>query len=147
MLLNFIQKIYNKMHGILFSFELWFILNYGTFIINFSTMSFLYLCISLAFASISMDLHSKFSSKDEMMQDRMLRKSKGSSSKITNYEDLQYYGVISIGTPPQKFTVQIDTGSVILWVVEKGCTKCHQCNNTFNSAASSHLLLLTNCIL
>jgi len=48
-----------------------------------------------------------------------------------------YYGAFSIGTPPQTFTCQIDTGSLVLWVVEKGCTQCHKCNDTFNSAASS----------
>ncbi|KAH8245687.1 hypothetical protein KR038_002447 [Drosophila bunnanda] len=63
--------------------------------------------------------------------------SKDRGTSLGNYANTMYYTKIEIGTPPQEFTVLIDTGSANLWVPSIRCTAL-PCQNhrKYNATAS-----------
>ena len=60
---------------------------------------------------------------------------------INDYQNSQYYGSISIGTPPQPFNVIFDTGSSDLWVAGKDCSlrSCGLHSRYTSSSSSTYI--------
>jgi hypothetical protein len=56
---------------------------------------------------------------------------------ISEFDDAQFYGPISLGTPPQSFNVIFDTGSSNLWVPNSNCSTSCGLHARYDSAKSS----------
>ncbi|CAI2362252.1 unnamed protein product [Moneuplotes crassus] len=56
---------------------------------------------------------------------------------LTNFQDLQYYGPVTIGSEHEVFDVVYDTGSGWIWATGKGCSGCSANKHQFDPATSS----------
>ncbi|KAJ1417055.1 aspartic peptidase domain-containing protein, partial [Ochromonadaceae sp. CCMP2298] len=63
--------------------------------------------------------------------------SEDGSIVINDYENSQYYGEITLGTPGQKFNVIFDTGSSDLWVASSSCDSSCGRHAEYTSADSA----------
>ncbi|KAK9665935.1 hypothetical protein RND81_14G147200 [Saponaria officinalis] len=92
---------------------------------------------------------SQLRARDRVRHGRLLQSINGVvdfsvSGTYNPYRVGLYYTKVQLGTPPQEFNVQIDTGSDVLWVGCNGCTGCPSTTglkdvelNAFNPSGSS----------
>merc|ERR1711935_81009 len=55
---------------------------------------------------------------------------------LTDVQDSEYFGTVSLGSPAQDFLVIYDTGSSNLWVPSKKCGNCKKSGSKYDSSAS-----------
>lgn len=120
-----------------------------------SSLLFLALAANYASALVRIPMHKMESPKDQLHRDGYhrvggIQHKYGDKSNvpINNYQDAQYYGEISVGTPPQKFQVIFDTGSSNLWIPSAKCTNCgnhptynHNDSSTYHANGTSFKIL------
>ncbi|KAF9875070.1 hypothetical protein CkaCkLH20_07336 [Colletotrichum karsti] len=93
---------------------------------------------SVAADPLSIKLHNRRATPSKPRA--MSKRSSSGSVQLTNWFenfDLQWYGEVEVGTPPQKFTVTFDTGSTDLIIPATNCTTCASHLALFNSSTSS----------
>lgn len=69
-------------------------------------------------------------------EQRSLIVSDPSEVTLNDYENAQFYGPISVGTPAQNFNVVFDTGSSNLWIPSSSCSDCGS-HPKYNAKSSS----------
>lgn len=58
--------------------------------------------------------------------------------ELENYDQMQFFGTLRVGTPPQQFRVIFDTGSSDVWVPSESCRACAGIRRYHAHRSTSH---------
>lgn len=83
---------------------------------------------------IQMDFHRRYTEFVPGTTEWLMYKTHEVDLINTRYDQMLVQ--IGLGTPIQKFTLLVDSGSGILWVLSKDCTECRSTPNKFDTMAS-----------
>ncbi|XP_074276036.1 aspartic proteinase 36-like isoform X1 [Silene latifolia] len=139
-----------KIYYILSNLYIWVILYLYAVVLPLSAASFpTILNLERAISFNDRVQLSQLTARDRLRHGRLLQSTNGVvdftlSGTYKSYRVGLYYTKVQLGTPPQEFNVQIDTGSDVLWVGCSGCTGCPTTTNlkdvhlgAFNPSGSS----------
>ncbi|KAM0755529.1 acid protease [Meredithblackwellia eburnea MCA 4105] len=80
-------------------------------------------------------MKNKYGASTNSNNKKMVKKS--ASVSMTNEEDAEYYGTISIGTPSTSYQVIFDTGSADLVMATNNCDGCESTTDGYDASDSS----------
>lgn len=60
---------------------------------------------------------------------------------LENFDQMQFFGAVSVGSPPQPFQVIFDTGSSDVWLPSASCAVCAGARRYEAAASASYVLV------
>jgi hypothetical protein len=91
----------------------------------------------LALAARAQVIHMGIEKRDWVPKDKLRKRFSTYTEVINNEESLGgYFATVSVGSPAQNLTLQLDTGSSDIWVPSSSASICETSNSRSSSSSS-----------